>query len=166
DAHRVARFHHSRTANGFQNAMLECGEHERAIGAGNAGAKVYRSSEAGNGREGGATRALRHDLLRTARDLLSEKIAAVADAAIEGNRGEMRAALALVIGPRRETRSREGRDVFDGAQKTVVKADGANIGLVISTFGAKTDELNQPREVVGANVGRFDATDLAHTVGK
>lgn len=98
--------------------------------------------------------------LLNAGGLLVEEIAAVGDAAVENNGGEIRAVLAFAVGPGGDARNDGRGQATQSTQQGEISAHGAKLAVVLAAFGAEMNELPQAGEVVRREGAAFEPGDF------
>jgi hypothetical protein len=98
--------------------------------------------------------------------LLRQQVTAVRDAAIESYSRKVRAALSLLFGPRGHAGNKRSANLTEDVQQTVISADSANLRLIVTTFWAEANELEEAREIIRGNVVAGNTHHFANAVGQ
>lgn len=98
--------------------------------------------------------------------LLRKQVATEGNSPVECHSGEVRAILALALGPARDRRDHGAKHAASGAQHPVVSANQANLHSVISPLGAQADERNEPPEFVPTYRLCCDARHVSYLLGE
>ena len=112
----------------------------------------------------GAQCARRH--LQTIGDLLREEVTTVGNPAVERNGREVRAALALLLGPFCYLRYGLSRYAAENVQQSIVSADCANLTAVVAAVRAEPDKLNEAMEILAVEIAALNTGNFPHALGE
>ncbi|HEY7826168.1 MAG TPA: hypothetical protein VIC00_05050, partial [Candidatus Acidoferrales bacterium] len=81
--------------------------------------------------------------------MLGEKFAAERDAAVKHYRCEIGAAAPFLLRPARHLWKQYSRYFSNHMKQRIIRANGADFGLIIGAFRAKLQELQQAMKIIG-----------------
>jgi len=117
------------------------------------------------GTVGNMSAAVRLDL-QAIGNLLGEEVATVGNPAIERHGREIRAALALLLGPLCYRRYDLSRYAAENVEQAIVSADCANLAAVVAAVRAEPDKLKEAMKIFAVEIPALNTGNFPHAFGE